>query len=168
MLAAIGYVSGHHNDDTVGDGTAYYNARAEIVTTGMNTNAAAFEPTGRGGDYTEDDDDDEEDAAMLVAQHEDLLVGFIVDSGAQSHNLQDIGPPGLERSNTSATGFIVSPPNGVAGSPRALVDGGGRRHNVEHIGPFKATTEDGQSIVIPKHGERSRIREQHPLRQPAR
>ena len=52
MLAAMGYAPDHDDDDdTTGDGTAHYNARAEIVTTGMDTNAAVFEPTGRGDDY---------------------------------------------------------------------------------------------------------------------
>ena len=69
-------------------------------------------------------------------------------SGAQSHNIQDIEALGLERSSANATGFVVSPPTGAIGSPRALVGGGGERHDVAHIGPFQAATEDGQSIVI--------------------
>ena len=77
--------------------TAYYNARAEIATTGMNTNATAFEPTGREDYYTEDGGDDEEDTIMLVAQHEDRRISFVVDSRAQSHNLQDLEASGLER-----------------------------------------------------------------------
>ena len=48
-------------------------------------------------------DDDEEDATMLAAHHEDWRISFIVDSGAQSHSLQDLEDPGLERPNTSAT-----------------------------------------------------------------
>ena len=148
MLAAMGYAPGHHTDDTTGGDTAYYNARAEIDTTGMNTNAVAFEPTGRGDDYIEDDGDGEEDATMLVAQHEDRGTSFIVDSEAQTHNLQDIEASGLERLKASATGYIVSSPIGATGSPRALVGGGGKRHNDGHVGPFKAAAEDGQSVVI--------------------
>ena len=30
----------------------------------------------------------------------------------------------------------------------AIIDGEGKRRTAEHVGPFKATTEDGQSIVI--------------------
>ena len=85
---------------------------------------------------------------MLATQHDDRVISFIVDSGAQSHNLQDIKDFGLERSETSTAGYIASPPIGAIGSPRAIIDGGGKRHTVEHVGPFKATTEDGQSIVI--------------------
>ena len=73
---------------------------------------------------------------MLAAQHEDRRISFIVDSGAQSHNLQDIETFGLERSNTSATGFIANPSTGAVGSHRALVDGGDKRHSVEHVGSF--------------------------------
>ena len=74
----------------------------------------------------------EEDATMLVAQHDDQVISFIVDSGAQSHNLQDTEAFGLERSKTSATGYIyyiASQPTGAIGSPRVLIDGGGKRHN---------------------------------------
>ena len=96
MLAALGYTPDHREDGAVGDGTAYYNARAEILTAGMNTNATAFEPTGRGDDHTDDGDDNEEDTTMLVAQHEDRRISFIADSGAQSYDLQDLEASGFE------------------------------------------------------------------------
>ena len=44
MLAAIGFGPDHHTDDVGGDGTAYYNARAEITTNGKNADATPFEP----------------------------------------------------------------------------------------------------------------------------
>ena len=88
MLATLGYTPGHDENDTAGGGTAYYNARAEIATTGVNKNVTAFEPTGRGGDYTGDGGEDEDDATTPVAEHEDRRMSIIMDSGAQSHNLQ--------------------------------------------------------------------------------
>ena len=89
MLAEMGYAPGHHNGDTKEGDTIYYNAHAKIVTAGMNTNAAAFEPSGRGGDCADDDEDAEGEVTMLAAQHDDRVISFIVDSGAQSQNLQD-------------------------------------------------------------------------------
>ena len=110
MLETLGYTSYHHEDSTVGDGTAYYSARAEIATTGVNSNATSFEPTDRGDDSNVDDDDDGDNATMLVAQHNARRISFNVDSGAQSHNLQDNEALGLARVSDNATGFVVSPP----------------------------------------------------------
>ena len=76
------------------------------------------------------------------------MIGFIVNSGTQSHNLQDIKAFELEQPETSTTGYIASPPAGAIGSPRTITGGGRNRHNIEHVGSFKATTEDRQSIVI--------------------
>ena len=81
-------------------GTAYYNARAKTATAEMNTDATAFEPMGRGDGHTGDDGDDEEDDTMLVAHHEDRRISFTVDSGAQSHNPQDLEASGLESDRT--------------------------------------------------------------------
>ena len=158
MLAEMGYAPGHHDVNTKEGDAIYYNGHAKIVTVGMNTNAAAFEPSGRWDDCVGDDEDAEEEVTTLATQHDDRVISFIADSGAPSYNLQDIKAFGLERSETNTTGYIAIPPTGAIGSPRAIIDGGGKRHTVEYAGSPKATTEDGQSMGRHSgHGERSKI-----------
>ena len=55
-----------------------------------------------------------EDAAIMFARDEDRRTSFIVDSGAQPHNLHDLEVFGLERPYTSTTGFIANPQAGRA------------------------------------------------------
>ena len=150
MLAEMGYGPGHDDDDTKEGLTIQYSAHAKIVTTEMNTNAAAFKPSGRRDDCVDDEEDAEEKVTTLAAQYDDRVINFIADSvsGPQSHNLQDIKAFGLERSETSTAGYIASSPTGASGLPRAIIDGGGKQYTAGHAGPFKAATEDGQSIVI--------------------
>ena len=163
MLATLGYASGHREDSAVGDGTAYYNARAEIITTGIDTNATAFEPTGRGDNHAEGGDDNEEDTIMLVAHHEDRRISLIVDSGTQSYNQQDLEASGLERSNTSKAGFIASPrperpdPPGLSSTEEAsdttsnTSDHSRRRRRMGSLSPPRTwrTLDDSRTISSP-------------------
>ena len=89
--------------------------------------AMVFEPVSQADDHIGGDDDGETDAIMLIALQEDRRVSFVVDSGAQAHNLQDLEAFGLERPHSSATGFVVSPPTGTIGLPNAPIDGGDTR-----------------------------------------
>ena len=145
MLETLGYAPGHHEDDAAEDDSTFYNAQPTFTTDEMDTGAVVSEPVNRVDDYESDNDSG---AAMLVAQHTDRRTSFIVNSRGQADNLQDLEVFGLERSNSSATGFVVSPPTGAIGSPKAPAGRGGTRHCVGHVGSFEATTEGGQSITI--------------------
>ena len=156
-LKELGYGASRDGVDNVEDGTTYYDARAIIITTDMNAAAMVFEPESTSTTMQYDDDNENDtggkDAAMLIAQNESRSASFVVASGAQAHNLQNLEAFGFERSLYSATGFFVNQPIRVAGSPSALIDGECRLHVVEHAGLFEATTEDGLSIIIQAGGE---------------
>ena len=109
MLATLGYAPGHYEDGTVGDDATYYGAHTNIATAGMNTNATVFEPMSHDDGRIGSNDDDEAGASMFVAQHEDRRINFVVDSGAQAHNLQYLEAFGLEWPSSSTTGFAFGP-----------------------------------------------------------
>ena len=95
-LAEITYAVDHYDGDTNEGGGTHCEAHVGIVTTEMETGAATSESS-QENDYAAKDKDTEEEATVLAAQHDDdRLISFIVDSGAQSHNLQDTGAFGLE------------------------------------------------------------------------
>ena len=96
-----------------------------------------------------DADDDEAGATILVAQNKNRRTSFVVDSGAQAHNRQDLE---VFYSSARAAARPGSPSVRRPGSsdrPTPLsADGGNTRHYGDHAGPFEVTTEDGQYIVI--------------------
>ena len=105
-LVEMAYAVDHYDGDTKEDGDTHCEAHVGIVTTKMETDAATSESSHE-NDYVVEDNGTEEEAIALVAQHDDdRLISFIVDSGTQSHNLQDTEAFRLERSKTSATGHL--------------------------------------------------------------